>query len=105
MTRIWRLQQAVAGQDRGRFIRSHRLDCGSDGVAPAISDRHATAEQMRRDWDRGLEAQPRVPATADDELEASPIADAVIAAATRRRCTRASARTPASRTWRPRACR
>jgi serine/threonine protein kinase len=46
--------------------------------AAAVSDRHATAEDMRRAWERAFEAQPQV--EADDEVEAVPIADAVIAA-------------------------
>jgi hypothetical protein len=35
---------------------------------------------MRRDWERAFEAQPSVRAAADDEVEAAPISDAVIAA-------------------------
>jgi serine/threonine protein kinase len=48
--------------------------------AAAASDRHATADEMRRAWERALEAQGNVAPAAEDEPEAAQISDEAIAA-------------------------
>jgi hypothetical protein len=60
-------------------VRAALVALFQTAFAAAVSDRHATAEDMRRAWERAFEAQPQVEVD-DDHVEAAPVPDAVIAA-------------------------
>lgn len=71
---------ALAAERFDPSVRAALVAFFQSAFATKVSDRHETAEQMRRDWERVFEAQPSVETAAEEAVEAAPTPDAVIAA-------------------------